>query len=74
MLSLTSSELSAVLRDAPAVPAERLSRVLDEADLVKFARRPLSGDRAREVAREARGVVVSEHHASQPPAETERAA
>lgn len=65
-LSLTSNELLLAVRGERAIPYDRLSRVLDEADLVKFARRPLSNDRARELGREARGIVVSERHASRP--------
>lgn len=65
-LSLTSTELLAALRDARAVPNERLMRVLNEADLIKFARRPVTPERARELGREARAVVAHEHAASQP--------
>ncbi len=74
-LSLTSTELLRDLRGEPFVPTDRLSRVLEETDLIKFARRPLGTERARELGREARGVVVSEHHAStQAAAATEKAA
>lgn len=70
MLSLTSSELQRTLRDVPHVPQDRLTRLLTEADLIKFARRPVSGDRARELGREARAIVALEHQASMPaPAE-----
>lgn len=55
--SLTSSELLAALRASRLVPHARLAAVLEEADLVKFARRPLSAERARELGRDARGVV-----------------
>ncbi|HEX6966160.1 MAG TPA: hypothetical protein VF166_10200 [Gemmatimonadaceae bacterium] len=55
--SLTSTELLRALRDERALPSERLAPVLAEADLVKFARRPVSTDRARELAREVRDVV-----------------
>ena len=50
------------------MPFERLTRLLTEADLIKFARRPVSGERAREIGREARAIVEAEHKASQPPA------
>ena len=66
MLSLTSSELQRTLHDVPHVPQDRLTRLLTEADLIKFARRPVSGDRARELGREARAIVTQEHHASMP--------
>lgn len=75
MLSLTSSELQRTVRDLPHVPQDRLTRLLTEADLIKFARRPVSGERARELGREARAIVALEHQASMPaPAEQERAA
>jgi hypothetical protein len=41
-------------------------RLLTEADLIKFARRPVSSERARELGREARSIVTLEHKASQP--------
>ena len=41
-LSLTSTELQRTVRALPSVPEERLTRVLTEADLIKFARRPVS--------------------------------
>ena len=75
MLSLTSSELQRTVRDLPHVPQDRLTRLLTEADLIKFARRPVSGERARELGREARAIVALEHQASMPaPAEQETAA
>jgi hypothetical protein len=55
--SLTSSELMLVVRRTPGVPADRLGTVLGEADLIKFARRPVTAERARELAREARAIV-----------------
>jgi hypothetical protein len=55
-LSLTTSELTRALhRDQ--VPLERLGRLLDEADLIKFARRPATRDSATELGREARLIV-----------------
>lgn len=75
MLSLTSSELQRTVRDLPHVPQDRLTRLLTEADLIKFARRPVSGERARELGREARAIVALEHQASMPaPVEQETAA
>ena len=65
-LSLTSSELQRSLRGTPHVPQERLLRVLTEADLIKFARRPVSAERAGELGREAQAVVAHDHAASQP--------
>jgi hypothetical protein len=65
-LSLTTDELLREIADAPSVPHERLARLLVDADLVKFARRGLTTDRALELGREARGVVTHEHVASTP--------
>lgn len=55
--SLTSSELAAALRTSRGVPHARLAALLDEADLVKFARRPLTPEHARALGREARGIA-----------------
>ncbi|HSQ32572.1 MAG TPA: hypothetical protein VLN49_22105, partial [Gemmatimonadaceae bacterium] len=72
MLSLTRSELQRTVRDLAHVPQDRLTRLLTDADLIKFARRPVSGERARELGREARAIVALEHQASMPaPAEQE---
>jgi hypothetical protein len=74
-LSMTSTELLAVTQHARTFPQDRLLRVLNEADLVKFARRAVSADRARDIGREAKAIVEFEHQASQPVAEpTEKAA
>lgn len=72
--SLTSSELIAALRASRLVPHSRLAAVLEEADLVKFARRPLSAERARELGREARGVVRDVERAVGAPNEVAAAA
>lgn len=56
--SLTSTELLAQMREAPVVPAERLANVLEEVDLVKFARRPVDAERARSLAKETRTLVA----------------
>jgi hypothetical protein len=58
-LSLTSGELTRALHRDPTVPLERLSRLLDEADLIKFARRPVARDRATELGRDCRALVRS---------------
>jgi hypothetical protein len=68
-LSLTSTELHRSLRASPNVPDERLGRLLTDTDLIKFARRAVSGERARDLGREARAIVADEHKASQPPPE-----
>ena len=56
--SLTSTELVGLLRRNRNVPVDRLAAVLAESDLVKFARRPVSADGARAIAREARAIVL----------------
>jgi len=73
-LSLTSTELQRSVVALPFVPQERLTRLLTEADLIKFARRPVSSERARELGREARAIVGLEHKASQPATEQKAAA
>ncbi len=65
-LCLTTDELLREMADARTVPRERLARLLREADLVKFARRGLTTDRALALGREARAVVTQEHAASTP--------
>jgi len=64
-LSHTSSELMLALRGQPTIPFDRLARLLTEADLVKFARRAVSPDRAAEYGREARAIVQHEHDADE---------
>jgi hypothetical protein len=39
------------------MPVQRLATLLGEADLVKFARRPVTAERARELGQEARVIV-----------------
>jgi hypothetical protein len=73
-LSLTSTELSRSVRELPDVPSDKLTRLLTEADLIKFARRPVSGDRAKEIGRDARAIVEAEHEASKPVPEQQAAA
>jgi hypothetical protein len=73
-LSLTSTELLGAVKGERAVPDDRLMRVLNEADLVKFARRQVTAERARELGREARSIVADEHAATRPAPATEKAA
>ncbi len=68
-LSQTTTELQRAVRDLSFVPQDRLVRVLTEADLIKFARRPVSSDRAREIGHEAHAIVSRDHEASQPSAQ-----
>jgi hypothetical protein len=53
----TTSELVAALRGVRAVARDRLARLLSEADLVKFARSPVSREHAYELGREAAAIV-----------------
>lgn len=55
--SLTSTELIRFLRSRSDLPVPRLAAILNEADLVKFARRPVTGERAREIGQEARAIA-----------------
>lgn len=55
--SLTSTELLEAVHARREVSIARLAPVLAEADLVKFARRPVTAERARALAAEARAVV-----------------
>jgi hypothetical protein len=51
------------VRDNRLVPVNRLALVLADADLVKFARRAATAERARELGAEARGIVAAVHAA-----------
>lgn len=56
-LSHTSTELLLATRGRETIPQERLGALLAEGDLVKFARRTVSPDRARQLALESRAIV-----------------
>ena len=56
-VSMTSTELLDAVRGERALPVERLGPVLAEADLIKFARRSVTADQAKAIAREARALV-----------------
>ncbi len=56
-LALTSTELLAATAHEPMVPRDSLAPLLAEVDLVKFARRPVTGDRATQLGVEARAIV-----------------
>ena len=60
-LAHTSGELLDTVRGVPTVPVERLHRLLDEVDPVKFAAAPLATQRARELGEEAKAIVREEH-------------
>jgi hypothetical protein len=74
--SLTSSELLAAVREERGIPVNALASVLVEVDLVKFARRPITAERASSLGREARAMVRSIDSArhAPPPAATKEAA
>jgi hypothetical protein len=55
--SLTSTELMQYLKSRPQLPLQRLGTLLAEVDLVKFARRAVTAERARELGHEARAIV-----------------
>ena len=55
--SLTSTELIGFMRSHRELPVQRLAALLSESDLVKFARRPVTAERAREIGQEARAIV-----------------
>jgi hypothetical protein len=59
--ALTTTELLVALRGTSRVPTTRLASVLSEADLIKFAARTVSADRARELGREARAIARVVH-------------
>jgi len=61
--SLTTGELLISVRENRLVPVNRLALVLADADLVKFARRATTAERARELGAEARGIVAAVHAA-----------
>lgn len=59
--SLTTGELLGAVRDHPRVPTNRMAVVLAESDLIKFAARPVSAERARELGSEARSIAHEVH-------------
>lgn len=73
--SLTSRELLAALAGERTLPLDRLAGLLHDGDLVKFARRPVTEQRAREFGQESRALVraVQEQSRPQPPEPPARA-
>jgi hypothetical protein len=69
----TTSELTAALRHEGRVPVAALAALLEEVDLVKFARRPISAERAAALGDAARGVVQSSENAMRASEEAEAA-
>jgi hypothetical protein len=60
--SLTSTELIHFLRSRSDLPVQRLATLLAEADLVKFARRSVTAERAREIGQGTRAIVREVEH------------
>lgn len=65
-LALTTGELLSAIVDAPTIPSNRLAALLVEADLIKFARRPVTAAHAAHLGNEARQIVEHVHAAQQP--------
>ncbi len=55
----TSSELASALRKAGLGAYARGAALLSEVDLIKFAKRPVSGDRAAALGKEARAIAAA---------------
>jgi hypothetical protein len=60
-LAHTSGELLGAVRGIATVPFDRLRRLLDAVDPVKFAAAPIAAQQARELGGEARAIVREEH-------------
>jgi len=58
-ISQTSTELAGAIRRAGIGTYARCAALLSEVDLVKFARRPLTSDRAAALGREARAIAAA---------------
>ena len=59
----TSSELAGAMRKAGLGAYARGAAMFSEVDLIKFAKRPVSGDRAAALGREARAIAAAVHAA-----------
>jgi hypothetical protein len=70
--ALTTNELLVSVRENKLFPVNRLALILADADLVKFARRATTAERARELGAEARGIVAAIHAAELRAAEAAR--
>ncbi len=62
-LAFTTSELLAAISAVEILPANRLAALLVEADLIKFARRPVTSAYATQLGKEARDIVDAIHTA-----------
>ena len=65
-LAFTTSELLSAIVDVDVMPANRLAALLVEADLIKFARRPVTSTHAAQLGTEARQIVDQVEGARQP--------
>lgn len=72
-VALTTSELMVSIRDQSAVPANTMVALLIEADLVKFARKPITAERAVAFGKDARALVHGIDTALRAPTEREAA-
>jgi hypothetical protein len=73
-ISQTSTELAGAIRRAGIGTYARGAALLSEVDLVKFARRPLTSDRAATLGREARTIASAVHSALTAAEKTAKAA
>ena len=70
----TSNELAGAIRRAGIGTYARCAALLSEVDLVKFARRPVTADRATALGREARAIAAAVHSAVTAAEKTAKAA
>ena len=74
LISQTSTELAGAIRRAGIGTYARCAALLSEVDLVKFARRPLTSDRAAALGREARAIAAAVQSAMTAAEKTAKAA
>jgi hypothetical protein len=70
----TSTEMASAMRKAGIGTYARCAALMSEVDLIKFARRPVSAERAAALGREARAIAQSVHQALNAPEKTAKAA
>jgi hypothetical protein len=73
-LALTTSELLAAIADVPILPSNRIAALLVEADLIKFAKRPILAAQATQFGAEAKAIVEAIHSTPPAPAQATQAA
>jgi hypothetical protein len=64
-LSRSTTELLSAIGDDPRIPLPLLRTLLDESDAIKFARRAVSPDECRTLARDAQAIVEQSEQAEQ---------